>query len=51
MFCPGSAANGAMLTDVVGGNIVKTSFMDRLLQVSPSIFLFGLHYLGLQGVF
>lgn len=48
MFYPSSGANRAMLTDVVGGTIVKKSFMDRLLLMSPSIFPFGLHCMGLE---
>lgn len=48
MFRPSSGANRAMLTDVVGGNTVKKSFMDRLLLMSPSIFPFGLQCMGLE---
>lgn len=48
MFHPSSGANRATLTDVVGGNIVKKSFMDRLLLMSPSISPLGLHCMGLE---
>lgn len=48
MFHPSSGANRAMLTDIVGGNIVKKSFMDRLLLMSPSIFPLGRHFVGLE---
>lgn len=48
MFHPSSGVNRAMLTDIVGGNIVKKSFMDRLLLMSPSIFPLGRHFMGLE---
>lgn len=48
IYYPSSGANRAVLTDVVGGCIVRKSFMDRLLLMSPSIFLFSLHYMGLE---
>lgn len=49
MLSPSSGANRAVLTDVVGGRIVKKSFMDLFLLMSPSIFLSGLHRMGLEG--
>lgn len=48
IYYPSSGSNRAVLTDVVGGSIVRKSFMDRLLLMSPSIFLFSLHYMGLE---
>lgn len=48
IYYPSSGANRAVLTDVVGGSIVRKSFMDRLLLMSPSIFLLRLHYMGLE---
>lgn len=49
MLNPSSGADRAMLTDVVGGSIGKESFMDHFLLMSPSIFLSGLHSMGLEG--
>lgn len=37
-----------MLTDVVGGSVVKKSFMDRFPLMSPSIYLSALHTAGLE---
>lgn len=48
MFYRRSGANRATLTNVVGGSGVKKSFMDRFLLMSPSIFLSGLHCMGLE---
>lgn len=48
MFYPSSGTNRAMLPDIVGGSEVKKSFIDRILLMSPSIFLSGLYCMGLE---